>query len=97
VEFQIGNYKDKVLCDVIPMNACHVFLGRHWKYDRKAIDDGRNNIYTFEKDVEKHTLFPLKDEGTTEEKNPKVLLISGKELPQDIKKEEVHFPLIGKL
>jgi hypothetical protein len=33
VDFQIGNYKDQVLCDVIPMDVCHVLLGRPWQYD----------------------------------------------------------------
>ena len=28
VEFSIGNYKDNVLCDVVPMEACHILLGR---------------------------------------------------------------------
>nr|KYP69865.1 hypothetical protein KK1_009071 [Cajanus cajan]KYP69877.1 hypothetical protein KK1_009083 [Cajanus cajan] len=28
VKFSIRNYKDKVLCDVIPMEACHILLGR---------------------------------------------------------------------
>ena len=28
VEFSIGAYKDKVLCDVFPMDACHLLLGR---------------------------------------------------------------------
>jgi len=30
VEFQIGSYKDKVLCDIIPMDVCHIMLGRPW-------------------------------------------------------------------
>ena len=37
VEFSIGAYKDKVLCDVLPMDACHLLLGRPWKFDRKVI------------------------------------------------------------
>jgi hypothetical protein len=28
VEFKIGGYKDEILCDVIPMDVCHIFLGR---------------------------------------------------------------------
>jgi len=28
IKFSIGNYKDKVLCDVVPMEACHMLLGR---------------------------------------------------------------------
>jgi hypothetical protein len=30
VEFKIGGYNDKILCDVIPMDVCHVLLGRPW-------------------------------------------------------------------
>ena len=30
VKFKIGNYQDEVLCDVIPMDIFHMFLGRLW-------------------------------------------------------------------
>jgi hypothetical protein len=46
VEFNIGSYKDEVLCDVIPMDVCHVLLGRPWKYDINVIHDGIKNTYT---------------------------------------------------
>jgi hypothetical protein len=26
VEFKIGGYKDEILCDVIPMDVCHLLL-----------------------------------------------------------------------
>jgi hypothetical protein len=29
VEFKIGGYRDEILCDVIPMNVCHILLGNH--------------------------------------------------------------------
>jgi hypothetical protein len=54
VEFKMGEYKDKILCDVIPMDVCHVLLGRPWQYDRNVVHDGRMNTYTLEKDG-KHT------------------------------------------
>ena len=28
VKFKIGSYLDEVLCDVIPMDICHMLLGR---------------------------------------------------------------------
>ena len=30
VEFQIGTYNDQVFYDVVPMDTCHMFLGRPW-------------------------------------------------------------------
>ena len=30
VEFQNCKYKDKVLCDIIPMESCHILLGHPW-------------------------------------------------------------------
>ena len=41
VSFSIRkNYKDEVWCDVVPMDACHILLGRPWQYDWKVIHDG---------------------------------------------------------
>ena len=61
IELQIGNYKDKVLCDVMPMDVCHILLGRPWQDDRNAKHDGRKNVYELEKDGIKHKLMPLQD------------------------------------
>ena len=30
VDFQISSYKDKVTCDIMPMDVCHVLLRRPW-------------------------------------------------------------------
>ena len=45
IELQIGNYKDRVLCDVMLMDVCHILLGGPWQYDRNVRQDGRKNIY----------------------------------------------------
>ena len=63
VEFQIGTYKDVVLCDIIPMDVCHILLGRPWKYDIKVVHDGRKNTYSLEKDGNIHSLSTLEDEA----------------------------------
>ncbi|GJV87680.1 reverse transcriptase domain-containing protein [Tanacetum coccineum] len=48
VPFSIGNkYSDEIWCEVIPMDACHILLGRLWQYDRRAKHDGFLNTYTF--------------------------------------------------
>ncbi|XP_031387173.1 uncharacterized protein LOC116200464 [Punica granatum] len=59
VSFTIGRYKDKVLCDVVPMHASHILLGRPWQFDRQAIHDGYKNRYSFVNDGRKVTLVPL--------------------------------------
>ncbi|KAH0633572.1 hypothetical protein KY284_036358 [Solanum tuberosum] len=46
IKFQIGKYHDVVLCDVIPMQASHVLLGRPWQHNHMSIHDGRHNTYT---------------------------------------------------
>ena len=50
VEFNRGKYKDKVLCNVLPMDACHLLLGRSWLFVREAFHDDKKNSYTFKKD-----------------------------------------------
>ena len=41
VSFTIGkHYQDEVWCDVVPMDVCHLLLGRPWQYDMKVIYDG---------------------------------------------------------
>uniref|UniRef100_A0A2N9G5A0 Uncharacterized protein n=1 Tax=Fagus sylvatica TaxID=28930 RepID=A0A2N9G5A0_FAGSY len=43
ISFSIGKYKDEVLCDVVPMHAGHILLGRPWQFDRKVTHDGFKN------------------------------------------------------
>ncbi|GJZ17974.1 reverse transcriptase domain-containing protein [Tanacetum coccineum] len=60
VHFSIGNkYTDELWCEVIPMDACHILLGRPWLYDRRVKHDGYRNTYTFKKDGVSITLAPL--------------------------------------
>ncbi|XP_025983173.1 uncharacterized protein [Glycine max] len=55
----IGRYNDRVLCDVVPMEATHVLLGRPWQYDTKAVHDGFTNKISFKQDDKKIILKPL--------------------------------------
>jgi len=59
VEFSVGNYKDKVLCDVVPMEACHIFLGRPWQFDKKTMHNGLTSEITFTHKEKKFVLYPL--------------------------------------
>ncbi|GJS68896.1 retrovirus-related pol polyprotein from transposon TNT 1-94 [Tanacetum coccineum] len=61
VAFSMGTtYKDSVWCDVVPMDACHLLLGRPWEYDRNTTHNGRANTYSFMFDGVKITLMPNK-------------------------------------
>ena len=60
VSFPIGkNYQCELCCDVIPMDACHMLLGRPQLHDRKVMDNGYLNTDSFTKDGKKITLVPL--------------------------------------
>jgi hypothetical protein len=97
VEFKIEGYKDEILCDVIPMDVCHLLLGRLWQYDRNVIHDGRKNTYTLEKNGRTHMLFPIKDKETKPEVSNTILLMSGKELLKEVKKkEDTQFIMVKK-
>jgi hypothetical protein len=97
VDFKIGGYNDKVLCDVIPMDVCHLLLGRPWQYDRNVVHDGRMNTYTLEKDGRTHRLLPIKDKEMKPEVSNTILLMSGKELLTEMeKKEDPQFFVVRK-
>ena len=87
IEFKIGGYRDEILCDVIPMDVCHVLLGILWKFDINVIHDGRKNTYTLEKNGRTHMLLPIEEKKVKEEANTSILLMSGKELLREVKKE----------
>ncbi|KAI3457182.1 hypothetical protein Pfo_013845 [Paulownia fortunei] len=59
VAFSIGKYEDEVFCDVVPMHACHILLGRPWQYDRHVTHHGYTNRYSFVIKKQPITLVPL--------------------------------------
>lgn len=56
VPFVVGDYVDKVDCDVVPMDACGLLVGRPWQYDHNATHEGRSNTYSFVHDGKRHVL-----------------------------------------
>ena len=69
VALSIGkSYRDDVWCDILPMDSCHILLGRPWLYDRKVMHDGYQNTYTLLKDNRKITLAPLAPHQITKPK-----------------------------
>ncbi|KAI0522935.1 hypothetical protein KFK09_005324 [Dendrobium nobile] len=60
VHFSIGKFKDQAWCDVQPMDACHLLLGRPWQFDRKTVHNGFANTYTLTQGPETIVLMPAK-------------------------------------
>jgi hypothetical protein len=97
VEFKITRYRDEILCDVIPMDVCHILLGRPWQFERNVIHDGRKNTCTLEKNGRTHMLLPIEEKRVKEEANTSILLMSRKELLKEVKEEhEMQFDAVRK-
>jgi hypothetical protein len=82
VEFKIRGYRDEIMCDVIPMDVCHILFGRPWKFDKNVIHDGRKNTYTLEKNGRTHMLLPIEEKKVKEEANISTLLMSREGTPE---------------
>uniref|UniRef100_A0A151UIN5 Transposon Ty3-I Gag-Pol polyprotein n=1 Tax=Cajanus cajan TaxID=3821 RepID=A0A151UIN5_CAJCA len=67
VKLSIGNYEDEVLCDVVPMEACHILLGRPWQFDKKTMHNGLTNEITFTHKEKKFVLHPLSPQQVAED------------------------------
>jgi hypothetical protein len=59
VHFSIATYHDYANCDVVPMQACSLLLGRPWEFDTDVVHHGRANKYTLMHKGKKITLLPL--------------------------------------
>ncbi|PIN09388.1 hypothetical protein CDL12_18032 [Handroanthus impetiginosus] len=57
-----GPYSDFIWCDVLPMAAAHLLLGRPWLYDIEVQHNGRVNTYSFMFNNKEIVLKPLREE-----------------------------------
>jgi len=70
------SYHDELWCDIIPIDACHILLGRPWLFDRKVIHHGYLNTYSFSKDGKKITLAPIQPSKPLKpQKGPQKILL----------------------
>ncbi|CAA7034520.1 unnamed protein product [Microthlaspi erraticum] len=109
VSFSLGPiYKDSVFCDIMPMDVCHLLLGRPWQYDRRTCHDGFSNTYTFSFDDKRITLTPTKDvsssSSTPAESSPtpppatsgsKVMLLNKSEFFTELRSSECVYVLVN--
>ncbi|KAK2966379.1 hypothetical protein RJ640_021523 [Escallonia rubra] len=93
VNFSIGSFKEAVYCDVVPMDACHILLGRPWQYDRKTMHDGVQNTYSFfVKDGErkkKLVLKPMKDDIAKKGKGCSATLLNIRDFLEESKESGI--------
>ncbi|GJV31416.1 reverse transcriptase domain-containing protein [Tanacetum coccineum] len=93
--FFMGNtYKDNVWCDVVPMDACHLLLGRPWEYDRHITYNGRTNTYSFLFGGVKITLMPNKPKEVISKPTGTLLTLS--QFKDELEMGDDVFVLIGK-
>ena len=59
ISLSIGKYKDDILCDIVPMQASHMLLGRPWQVDRRLKYNGVSNKYYVKMKERTVTLVPL--------------------------------------
>ena len=56
----MGDCKDEIYCDVLPMDVAHVLIGRPWPYDLNVTNFGKDNIYSFKCKGKNIILRPVK-------------------------------------
>ncbi|XP_062193478.1 uncharacterized protein LOC133896846 [Phragmites australis] len=63
INFAIGSYHDSIDCDVVPMQACSMLLGRPWQFDIDSLHHGKANQYSFMHNGKKFVLHPMSPEA----------------------------------
>ncbi|XP_074265898.1 uncharacterized protein LOC141588350 [Silene latifolia] len=103
ISFSIGIvYKDEFLCDMVPMDALYLLLGRPWEFDKSTVHHGRNNTYTFKQGSRKITLTPLppnqKSYGSSSVTDGlnRVLFLSESEIVKELQQEQPVLILLAK-
>ncbi|XP_074297999.1 uncharacterized protein LOC141628799 [Silene latifolia] len=95
------DYSDEVLCDVLPIDAYHLLLGRPWEFYRDYVHQGRENTYSFILGKNKITLTPLPpslkytEPPSLVEHSEEVLMIGESELIQELNSREIILILLG--
>lgn len=87
VPFTVGDYVDKIECDVLPLEVCGLLLGHPWQYDRNVTHAGRANTYSLLKDGKQRTLNPM---GDNHIKSDVELVVRKEKLHKPKVQREVH-------
>ena len=95
MKFKIRYYSNDVLCHIMPMDCCHILLGRPWQYDKHVVYDGRLNQDIIWTNEVQDILMPLIE--SQDENNfttMRICMVSGKQFEKKMKKNQVHFSII---
>ena len=76
VEFSVGSYRGKVLCDVMHMTCGNLILGRSWQCSRIFMHNDYENTYVIQKGKVKYNLHPL-----VRSHKESILMCFGKDVP----------------
>ena len=87
--------------DVVPMDACHILLGRPWQYDRGTMHDGTLNIYSFfvknGDRKKKLVLKPMKDDQfECTRRGCSSLLLNSSDFVEQSRETGIVYVLIGR-
>ena len=99
---KMGTYEDEILCDVIPMDACHILLGRPWQFDRDVTHKGRSNEHELKHNGKKIVLKPMpshavRSMNTKKQKKPNLtMLASERDVERAIDSGELVYVLLSK-
>jgi hypothetical protein len=63
INFAIRSYHDVAKCDVVPMQACHILLGRPWQFNTDCVHYGRSNQFSLLHHDKKIVLLPMSPEA----------------------------------
>jgi hypothetical protein len=96
MQFSIGKYHDQVDCDVVPMQACQLLLGRPWLYDRDAQLYGHFNKIVFMYKGESISLLPLTPDEIMNDDLERKQRESEKQLRESNKASETKSPKLNK-
>jgi len=98
IEFSAGPYCSEVICDILPIDACHLLLGRPWLFGNHVIYDGHASTYAFKYMGRNLTLTPPPLPKLLKSKlgkgSAKSLFMSEKWVKRTISKDKPLFALL---
>eukprot|EP00257_Ricinus_communis_P019164 XP_015578077.1 uncharacterized protein LOC107261676 [Ricinus communis] len=95
VAYSIGSFEDERWCDILPMDACHLLLGRPWQFDHEMEHKGKSNVYVVTtKEGIKFRLLPLPPKIAKKEKEKSNFLVTCNEFEKIVEEMGGGYALV---